>query len=91
MVVSVTGGEPLVLTIAGARALPSGPFESGHRSLQGGLRAWVEQQTRHPVGYVEQLYTFADRDRTEEAARVISISYLGLTRQARPGGDAAAS
>jgi hypothetical protein len=91
VVVTVTDGEPLVLTIAGARALPSGPFESGHRSLQGGLRAWVEQQTRHPVGYVEQLYTFADRDRTEAAARVISISYLGLTRQTRPAGEAAAS
>jgi hypothetical protein len=90
-VVTVTDGEPLVLTIAGARALPSGPFESGHRSLQGGLRAWVEQQTRHPVGYVEQLYTFADRDRTEAVARVISISYLGLTRQTRPAGEAAAS
>ena len=44
--------------------MPSGPFEQGHRSLQSGLRAWVERQTRHPLGYVEQLYTFADRDRT---------------------------
>ncbi|HMM43756.1 MAG TPA: hypothetical protein PKA95_17815, partial [Thermomicrobiales bacterium] len=36
-----------------------------------------------PLGYVEQLYTFADRDRTEQNTeqRVISISYLALTRQ----------
>lgn len=65
-------------------ALPSGPFVSGHRSLQTGLRAWVEHQTGHPLGYVEQLYTFADRDRTgaDGTSRVISISYLGLTREA---------
>ena len=47
------------------------------------MRAWVEMQTHHPLGYVEQLYTFADRDRSNEAgARVISVSYLGLTREA---------
>jgi hypothetical protein len=74
------------MTIREANALPSGPFEPGHRSLQSGLRAWVERQTGHPLGYVEQLYTFADRDRTadEEAPRIISISYLGLTREGRP-------
>jgi hypothetical protein len=80
---AVTEGEPRVLTVAEGSALPAGPFEPGHRSLQSGLRAWVEQQTRHPLGYVEQLYTFADRDRTGEhaAQHVISISYLGLTRE----------
>jgi hypothetical protein len=80
---AVTDGEPRVMTVRGGNALPSGPFEPGHRSLQSGLRAWVEQQTRHPLGYVEQLYTFADRDRAGEHAgqHVISISYLGLTRE----------
>src|SRR3954454_22788866 len=85
---AVTEGEPRVMTVHDGHALPSGPFEPGHRSLQSGLRAWVEQQTRHPLGYVEQLYTFADRDRTGEhgAQHVISISYLGLTREsAAPG------
>ena len=40
----------------------------------------MERQTGHPLGYVEQLYTFADRDRSADdpARRVISISYLGL-------------
>lgn len=83
VLVAVTDGDPRVLTVWDRRALPAGPFESGHRSLQTGLRAWVEQQTHHPLGYVEQLYTFADRDRTARAGQhVISISYLGLTREA---------
>lgn len=83
VVVAVTERDPSVLTVQDGRALPSGPLESGHRSLQSGVRAWVERQTHHPLGYVEQLYTFADRDRTETgtAARVISVSYLGLTRE----------
>lgn len=81
VVIAVTEGEPRVLTISQAQALPSGPFELGHRSLQSGLRAWVERQTGHPLGYIEQLYTFADRDRTGDERVQISISYLGLTRE----------
>lgn len=79
VVVAVTDGQPRVLTIDDGRALPSGPYVTGHRSLQAGLRSWVEQQTHHPLGYVEQLYTFADPDR---ARRIVSICYLGLTREA---------
>ncbi|MGV1780918.1 NUDIX hydrolase [Agrobacterium vitis] len=85
---AVTGDEPRVMTVRGGDALPSGPFELGHRSLQGGLREWIEDQTGHPVGYLEQLYTFADRDRDTDVGggRTISISYLGLVReQAAPG------
>jgi hypothetical protein len=82
LLVAVTAGDPRVLTIQDQNALPSGPFELTHRSLQSGLRAWVERQTGLPLGYVEQLYTFADRDRTGAAdQRIISISYLGLTRE----------
>lgn len=81
VVIAVTNGEPRVLTIEQAGALPSGPFELGHRSLQSGLRAWVERQTGHRLGYIEQLYTFADRDRTDDERVQISISYLGLTRE----------
>lgn len=76
------------MTVRAGDALPSGPFELGHRSLQSGLREWVGDQTGHPVGYLEQLYTFADRDRSREdvGQRTISISYLGLVReQAAPG------
>jgi hypothetical protein len=83
VIVAVTDGQPRVLTIDNGEALPSGPFEPAHRSLQAGLRSWVETQTHHPLGYVEQLYTFADLDRKKEAnGRVVSVSYLGLTREA---------
>ncbi|BAV52531.1 nicotinic acid mononucleotide NMN biosynthesis protein (plasmid) [Mesorhizobium loti] len=80
VVVAVNNGDPCVLTIPQANALPSGPFELAHRSLQAGLRGWVEQQTGQPLGYIEQLYTFADRDRIGAEERVISISYLALTQ-----------
>jgi hypothetical protein len=86
VVTAVTGGEPRVLTIRRGAALPSGSFESSHRSLQAGLRNWVEKQTHQPLGYVEQLYTFADRDRAEADGRVLSISYLALTREAHVSG-----
>lgn len=79
VVVAVNHGEPRVLTIEQAGSLPSGPFELGHRSLQSGLRAWVERQTGFSLGYIEQLYTFADRDRIGPDRVQISISYLGLT------------
>jgi hypothetical protein len=85
VVVAVTDDEPRVLAIESGDALPSGPFESDHRTLELGLRAWVEEQTRLPLGYVEQLYTFADRDRAAAGPdkRVISLSYLALSREAR--------
>ena len=85
VLVAVTVGQPRVTTIDGGSALPSGPFAHDERSLQSGLRTWVERQTGHRLGYVEQLYTFADRDRATKGDRVISISYLALTRENREG------
>lgn len=84
---AVEEGRPMVLTAiddAGEapRRLPSGPLRSEHRSMQAGLQAWVEEQTGHRLGYVEQLYTFADPDRAGVGGRVVSVSYLGLTRRA---------
>jgi hypothetical protein len=92
VIVAVTDEDARVLTIQDGRALPSGPLESTHRTLQTGLRAWVERQTHHPLGYIEQLYTFADRDRgpAGQGGRVISICYVGLTREAGASGDHAA-
>ncbi len=81
VLVAVTAGDARVLTVESGFALPSGPLEPGHRSLQAGMRAWVERRTHHPLGYVEQLYTFADQQRGHQW-RSISISYLGLTREA---------
>jgi len=94
VLVSVTAGTPRVLTIAEGELLPSGPLSPEHRSLQAGLRSWVERQTHHPLGYVEQLYTFADNDRNAALGgfgRAISISYLGLTREQRHISDPAAN
>jgi hypothetical protein len=83
VLVALTEDQPLVLTLEDGALLPSGPFETDHPTLQAGLRAWVERQTHHPLGYVEQLYTFADRNRAgqDHSRRVVSISYLGLTRE----------
>ena len=82
VLVAVTGGQPRILTTRNGLTLPAGPFTANHHSLQASLRAWVETQTHHPLGFVEQLYTFADRDRSQEVGmRAISISYLALTRE----------
>ena len=70
VIVTATVDEPRVLTVRIGRepieALPSGPLEVEHRTLEVGLRAWVERQTGQRLGYVEQLYTFGDRDRVED-------------------------
>jgi hypothetical protein len=91
VVVAVSDGEPRVLTVADGSALPSGPFETAHGSLQAATRSWVERQTHQPLGYMEQLYTFADRNRAADGGRVVSISYLGLTREAHADGGAGVS
>ncbi len=88
VLIAVTGEQPRVMTVRQGQALPSGPFETEYRSLQAGLRAWVQSETAHPVGYLEQLYTFADRDRHPEGERIISISYLGLVRESAAAGQA---
>lgn len=85
VVVASSDAAPCVLAIEQGGALPSGPFELAHRSLQSGLRAWVELRTGQPLRYIEQLYTFADRDRIGADQRVISISYLALTREEDAG------
>ncbi len=76
----------------GPDALPSGPFDpTRHRTLDAGLRSWVEEQTGLPLHYVEQLYTFGDRYRDPRelsgGSRVVSIGYIALTRQALPSGS----
>jgi len=98
VIVTATVDEPRVLTIRIGRdpieALPSGPLEVEHRTLEVGLRAWVERQTSQKLGYVEQLYTFGDRNRVETGealpGRALTVAYLALVREARPGGAAEA-
>jgi hypothetical protein len=96
VIVTATINEPRVLTLSLGReaveALPSGPLEVEHRTLEIGLRAWVERQTQQKLGYVEQLYTFGDRDRIESddagPARALTVAYLALVREARMGSGA---
>jgi hypothetical protein len=69
-------------------SLPFGPFTPlEHRTLEIGLRAWVEEQTGLELGYVEQLYTFGDRGRhareSDVGPHMVSIGYLALTPQTR--------
>lgn len=76
VIAAVHDATPYVLTTAGGRRLPAGPLQPG-RSMQAGMRSWVERQTGYQLGYTEQLYTFADRDRGQ--VPVLEVSYLGLT------------
>lgn len=83
VIVAIPGqDDPRVLVVgepSGVPRLPSGPLLADHRSLQYGVRAWVHSQSGLDLGFVEQLYTFADRERTGTHGRVVSVSYLGLT------------
>ena len=67
--------------------LPAGPFNpETHRTFETGLRAFVTEQAGIDLGYVEQLYTFGDRDRQLHSAlrplHSVSVGYLALTRAA---------
>jgi len=87
-IVSVAEERPRVLVVQraeGADALPFGTFDPiAHRTLESGLRDWVQEQTGLQLGYVEQLYTFGDRGRhltrPGEGPRVLSVGYLALSR-----------
>jgi hypothetical protein len=87
-IVSVADDKPQVLVVRhpNARdALPFGPFDPlHHRTLESGLRSWVQEQTYLAFDYAEQLYTFGDRGRhlmkSGEGPRVVSVGYLALTR-----------
>ncbi len=98
VVVAIRDGEAAVLTVrqhdpatgeaSQLRGLPFGPFDpQGHRTFELALRAFVTEQTRFDLGYVEQLYTFGDKGRDApiadmgagSRARVISVGYLALT------------
>ena len=105
VIIAIRNDEGVVLTVRPHDArtsrpstlvgLPFGPFDpQGRRTFELALRAFVAEQTRFQLGYVEQLYTFGDRGRDapvadigaisgpvegESAARVISVGYLALT------------
>jgi hypothetical protein len=95
VVLAVTGDQPRVLTVTPAgyaglaetlKALPFGPFDlERDRTLERCIQETVERQTGGKLGYVEQLYTFADkgRDPREQAGagRILSIAYLALVQE----------
>ncbi len=100
VIVAVSDGAPktLLVNVGGEHGLglPCGPFDpAGHRTLEEGLRTWVDQQTGLPLGYVEQLYTFGDRFRDPQersgGPRPVSVGYLALLGQTdgRPPGEGA--
>jgi len=94
VVLAIREGEAVVLTVRPPGqelpGLPFGPFDpAGDRTFELALRAFVTEQTRFDLGYVEQLYTFGDKGRDAPladmgegsgggAARVISVGYLAL-------------
>ncbi len=95
VIVAYDGKKPRVLTTrreGGLAALPFGAFDpQSHRTFELALRGWVKEQTGFQLGYVEQLYTFGDRDRESpdaalfeaaEDARIVSVGYLALTQEA---------
>jgi len=101
VIVAFDGEKPRVLATRRERdltALPFGAFDPAeHRTFELALRGWVKEQTGFQLGYVEQLYTFGDRDReSPEAtlldappdARVVSVGYLALTPEAERLPDA---
>ena len=102
-ILAVYGNEPMVLVVrnegdarTGTDSLPFGPFAPlEHRTLEIGLRSWVQEQTGLQLGYVEQLYTFGDRGRHAQPGdtgpHVVSVGYLALTRHAETAAGRRAS
>ena len=67
-------------------SLPNGSFDPDRdESLESGLRSLVEAQTGLDLYYVEQLYTFGNRNRDRReidgGPRVISVAYIALTHE----------
>lgn len=66
--------------------LPCAPFDPDRfRTLQDAVRSLVDRRIGLTLGYVEQLYTFADRGRDPAElfgdGRAVAIGYLALVRQ----------
>ena len=76
--------------------LPTGPLDpTGDRTLELALRRWAYASAGMELGYVEQLYTFADRYRDPQeisgGPRLATVAYLALVRETEPAADLAAS
>ena len=93
VIIAIREGQAVVLTVrpkagGGLQGLPFGPFDpQGHRTFELALRAFVGAQTGFDLGYVEQLYTFGDRNRAP-GGRSLAVAYLALVRHQDVGGPA---
>lgn len=82
VLVTISDHSAQVLTVDQGKLLPNGPLMPLHRSLQAGVRQWVEEQTQQPLGYLEQLYTFVDTNRRNaDGHALVYVSYLGLVQE----------
>ena len=82
VLIAITDHTARVLTVDQGKLLPNGPLMPLHRSLQAGVRQWVEEQTQQPLGYLEQLYTFVDISRRNvDGHALVYVSYLGLVQE----------
>lgn len=82
VLIAITDHTARVLTVDQGKLLPNGPLMPLHRSLQAGVRQWVEEQTQQPLGYLEQLYTFVDTSRRNiDGHALVYVSYLGLVQE----------
>ena len=88
VIVAVTDEVPRVLVVDHDTdcSLPNGPFDPlQHASLEDGLRSLIEEQTGLDLYYIEQLYTFGNRNRDpieiEGGPRVVSVAYIALTHE----------
>lgn len=84
VLIAITDHIARVLTVEHGKLLPNGPLTPLHRSLQAGVRQWVEEQTQQPLGYLEQLYTFVDTNRRNtDGHALVYVSYLGLVQETK--------
>jgi hypothetical protein len=95
VIVAVTEGRPRILTVTAGDAvprLPSGLLDvEDDPTLELGMRRLISAQAGISVGYVEQLYTFGDRNRigppgSSRPRRSIGIGYVILTHEAATTG-----
>lgn len=89
VIVAVTDDRPRILTVDSPQGpmLPSGPLEiEDDRTLDEGMRRLIDAQAGLDVEYLEQLYSFGDRNRSLARAkgepRSLGVGYVVLTREA---------
>jgi len=82
VILRVKESEPQVMTVQSPLSLPSGAFSPGkHRTLELGLRSWVQEQTGQKLDYVEQLYTYGNWNRnsvSRHGSRNVTVGYYAL-------------